>query len=192
MTNLLVYCGSRHGTLPTYTAAARQVAIHARDRSWGIVYGGGGVGLMGELARTAVEHDVHVTGIIPHFLCTAEVLYRDVTEHIVVQSMHERKLMMMERAHMILALPGGFGTMEELFEAVTWLQLGLHAKPIGVLNVDGFYDHLEAQFTTMLDHGFLTPHTRSLIRVDNNLTSLLDFLEQAASPEVSASLESRI
>lgn len=192
MTNLLVYCGSRHGTLAEYSSAAQHVALHARDRSWGIVYGGGGVGLMGELARTAVESGVHVTGIIPHFLCTAEVLYRDVTEHIVVQSMHERKLMMMERADMILALPGGFGTMEELFEAVTWLQLGLHAKPIGVLNVGGFYDHLESQFTTMLDHGFLTPRTHALIRVDANLTALLDFLEQAASPGMSAALESQI
>lgn len=189
--NLLVYCGSSPGHHECYATAAEHVGASLAARQWGLVYGGGGVGLMGILARTALAHGAHVAGIIPAFLCTDEVAFYDVSEHIIVQSMHERKLMMMERADMIMAMSGGFGTMEELFEAITWMQLGLHQKPIGVLNTDGFYNHLQAQLDHMVQHGFLSPRNRALIHFDDDAERLLDHLSRNAMPGVSETLESR-
>jgi len=155
------------------------------------VYGGGSVGLMGVIARTTLELGGAVIGVIPRFLAVDEVMLRDVTDLIEVDSMHTRKLMMIERSEIIIALPGAYGTMDERFEALTWLQLGLHSKPIGLLNTNGYYDHLIKQFDVMVEHGFLTERNRSLIYVDEDPGRLLDHLLERASTGISSKLERR-
>lgn len=179
--SLLVYCGSKHGRSPSHNAAAAELAQTMLDRKIRLVFGGGGVGLMGKLATAILDGGGHVTGIIPTFLHTEEVALPNCTELIEVPSMHDRKLRMLEHAGAILALPGGFGTMDELFEAITWRQLGLHDKPIGILNVDGYYDALLRQLDVMFDEGYLTRETRSIIRDDVAVQPLLDWLEREAS-----------
>jgi len=189
--NILVYCGSRSGNDPAYENAARGVGALIAQEGWGLVYGGGSVGLMGTVARTTLDLGAPVIGVIPQFLATDEVALRDCTELVEVRSMHERKLHMIERSDVIIALPGGFGTMDELFEAVTWLQLGLHNKPIGLLNVNGFYDTLEQQFDRMLADGYLTEATRRLIYIDKDPDRLLRHLVGRATSGISSRFEAR-
>lgn len=179
--NILVYCGSKHGDKPMYTETAHALADVLVARGIGLVYGGGAVGLMGELARRVLDQGGTVIGVIPTFMRTEEVALSTCTELIEVPSMHARKLVMMEKAHAILALPGAFGTMDELFEAVTWRQIGLHNKPIGLLNVDAYYEPLSAMLDRMLDDGFLAPTTHALLRVDDALLPMIDYLEANAS-----------
>lgn len=179
--NLLVYCGSKRGTNVAYTEAAHQLADALLSREIGLVYGGGTVGLMGELARRMLDAGGTVVGVIPTFMKTEEIAMSNCTELIEVPSMHARKLIMMERAHGILALPGGFGTIDELFESVTWRQLGLHNMPIGLWNVAGYYDPLSSMLDRMLDEDFITPTTHALLRVDDALLPMLDWLEHNAS-----------
>ena len=179
--NLLVYCGSRSGTNGAYTQAARDLAHALVARDIGLVFGGGAVGMMGEIARTMLAEGGRVIGIIPTFLRTEEVALETCTELIEVPSMHARKLLMMERSHAILAIPGGFGTMDELFEAVTWRQIGLHNKPIGLWNVAGYYDHLSSMVDRMLGDGFVSPQTHGLLRIDDALLPMLEYLEANAS-----------
>lgn len=174
---ILIYCGARTGSNPRYADAAVQVADALVDRGHALVYGGGSVGIMGVLARRVLERGGHVTGIIPSFMKTEEIALPDCTELIEVPSMHARKLAMFERADGILALAGGYGTMDELFEVVTWRQIGLHGKPIGVLNTDGFYDHLSLLIDRMLDDDFIKPVTHGLIRFDADALPLLDWME---------------
>lgn len=180
-TLILVYCGSRMPDNDAYAAATRLVADRMADMGIGLVYGGSGNGLMGILAKRLLERDGHVTGILPSFLHTTEIALTTCTELVEVSSMHERKLTMLDRAHAILALPGGYGTMDELFEAVTWRQIGLHNKPIAILNVDGFYDHLSAQLDVMTRDGFLTAEARSHIRISCSIDDLLPWLQENAS-----------
>lgn len=179
--NILVYCGSRSGINTDFTTAAQAVAHALADRSHGLVYGGGSIGLMGEIARTMTDRNATVIGVLPTFMKTEEVAYQHCTELLEVGSMHERKLKMLQRADGIIALPGGFGTMDELFEAVTWRQLGLHNRPIGILNVSGYYDHLSAMIDMMLAQGFISPATHGLIRFDTDILPLLDWLEHHGS-----------
>jgi len=189
--NALVYCGSRSGNDSAFTDLSQRVAAALVGRGLGLVYGGGSVGLMGVIARTTLELGGAVIGVIPRFLAVDEVMLRDVTDLIEVDSMHTRKLMMIERSEIIIALPGAYGTMDELFEALTWLQLGLHSKPIGLLNTNGYYDHLIKQFDVMVEHGFLTERNRSLIHVDEDPGRLLDHLLERASTGISSKLERR-
>ena len=142
MRRVCVFCGSSHGVRPAYAAAARTLGRLLVERGLGLVYGGGNVGLMGVMADAVLEAGGEVLGVIPHALMAREIGHPGVTEMHVVDSMHERKALMADRADAFIALPGGVGTFEELFEAITWTQLGLHAKPCGLLNVDGFYDDL--------------------------------------------------
>lgn len=146
--NICVYCGSGAGKNPAYKAAARTLGQALAENGIGLVYGGGNLGLMGEVARETLRHGGHVTGIIPDFLLTKEQMLRDVQELIITEDMHERKMLMFERSDAFAALPGGIGTLEELVEQLTWLQLGRHTKPIVVANIEGFWNPL----LNLLDH----------------------------------------
>lgn len=178
--SLCVYCGSRHGAKPQYAAAAREVGREIGRRGWQLVYGGGAVGLMGELADAALAHGAHVIGVIPEILKTREVGHLRLQELHVVKTMHQRKQIMAERASAFIALPGGIGTMEELFEVWTWRQLGYHDQPIGLLNVDGYYDPLVGFMARMVEQGFLSAPQLSVVTVDADPVALIDSLHDTA------------
>jgi len=153
--NICVYCGSNAGTNPAYASAARDLGAMMAGDGIGLVYGGGGLGLMGELARSVLAHGGRVTGIIPAFLSKKERMLRDADELIVVEDMHQRKKLMFDRSDAFVALPGGIGTLEELVEQLTWAQLGRHAKPIVLVNIDGFWEPLLALFSHMREEAFI-------------------------------------
>lgn len=146
--NICVYCGSSHGRNPDYTEAARQLGKAMAGAEIGLVYGGGSIGLMGEIARTVLDNGGYVTGIIPEFLSNREIMLTDVQELIITHSMHERKQVMFERSDAFVALPGGIGTLEELVEQLTWSQLGQHTKPVILADVNNFW----SPFLTLIDH----------------------------------------
>jgi uncharacterized protein (TIGR00730 family) len=173
---LCVYCGSRHGARPEYGAAARAVGREIGARGWQLVYGGGNVGLMGEVADAAVAHGARVVGVIPRSLMEREVGHRALHELHVVETMHQRKQMMAERASAFVALPGGIGTLEELYEVWTWRQLGYHDQPIGLLNVAGYYDSLLAFMDTTVSQDFLSASQRQTLQVGAEPIELLDRL----------------
>ncbi len=152
-----VFCGSSPGFDPVYVEAARAVGTAIGQAGMALVYGGGHVGLMGTVADAALAAGAEVTGIIPRALQAREAVNEDLTELIVVDTMHERKMLMADRADAFLALPGGPGTLEELTEQWTWAQLGIHEKPVGLLNVAGYFDPLLAFVANMRDRGFTTP-----------------------------------
>jgi uncharacterized protein (TIGR00730 family) len=158
--HIAVFCGASTGHAPHYIESAREVGRMLAGRGIGVVYGGGHVGLMGAVADAAMEAGGRVVGVIPTFMTHKEVAHERVSELIMVRDMHERKMVMHQRSDAVIALPGGFGTMDELFELLTWRQLGLHAKPMGLLNVNGFYDGLLAQMAHMAREGFLHDDTR--------------------------------
>lgn len=145
---ICVYCGSGPGKNPAYAEAARELGQEMAGRGIGLVYGGGSLGLMGIVARSVLEHGGHVTGIIPQFLKDREQMLREVQEAIVTANMHERKMLMFEKADAFVALPGGIGTLEETVEMTTWAQLDQHRKPIVLANIDNFWD----PFITLIDH----------------------------------------
>lgn len=184
MRRVCVFCGSNVGARPAYADSARALGRLLVERGLGLVYGGGNVGLMGVVADAVLEAGGEVIGVIPHALMAREIGHLGVTTMHVVDSMHERKALMAEHADAFLALPGGVGTFEELFEAITWTQLGLHAKPCGLLNVDGFYDEL----LRFLDHawteGFIKPETRAIVKASADPAALLDLLAGAELPAV--------
>jgi uncharacterized protein (TIGR00730 family) len=155
--NICVYCGSNAGINPAYAEAARQLGRALAEAGIGLVYGGGGLGLMGELARAAMAQGGRVTGVIPAFLTEKERMLRDADELIVVDDMHQRKKLMFEKADAFVALPGGIGTLEELVEQLTWAQLGRHTKPIVLVNVEGFWAPLLELLAQMHASGFIRP-----------------------------------
>lgn len=171
-----VYCGSRSGTRDIYRAAAENLAAELVARNFDLVFGGGRVGLMGALADAVLRRGGRVIGIIPGFLADREVAHHGVTELLVVPNMHERKALLAARADAFLALPGGWGTLEELYEQITWLQLGLHRKPCGVLNTAGFFDPLRDQWRRMADEGFLDARQLEFVPFDDDPARLLDRL----------------
>jgi uncharacterized protein (TIGR00730 family) len=173
---LCVYCGSRSGTSGRYTELAVQLGTRIGEGGHGLVYGGGHVGLMGSVADAVLAAGGPVIGVIPESLMRREVGHRRLTELHVVPDMHIRKRMMAERADAFVALPGGIGTMEELFEVWTWRQLGYHNRPIGLLNVDGYYDDLLAFLDRTVAHGFLDEVQRHTPVVDTDPDRLLDRL----------------
>ncbi|HEX6933661.1 MAG TPA: TIGR00730 family Rossman fold protein [Streptosporangiaceae bacterium] len=170
ISSLCVFCGSSTPPDPRYRAAARALGVLAATRGIGLIYGGGRVGLMGELADAALRAGGRVTGVIPTGLFSREVPHTGLTEMHEVATMHARKQLMYDLADGFVALPGGLGTLDELAEVTTWSQLGLHAKPVVLLDVDGFWDPLAAQLDRMVDVGLLKPANRALIK-------------RAASPE---------
>jgi uncharacterized protein (TIGR00730 family) len=162
--SLCVFCGSSTPPDPRYSEAARALGTLAAVRGVGVVYGGGSVGLMGAVADAALEAGGRVTGVIPAGLFAREIGHTGLTTLYEVGSMHERKQLMYDLADGFVALPGGLGTLEELAEVTTWAQLGLHAKPVALLDVDGFWDPLAAQLDRMVDVGLLKPSNRALIQ----------------------------
>ncbi|CAN5668373.1 TIGR00730 family Rossman fold protein [soil metagenome] len=171
-----VFCGSNPGTDPAYADAARALGAELVERGIGLVYGGGAVGLMGIVADAVLAAGGEVTGIIPQHLWDKEVGHRGLTELLVVGSMHERKLAMADKADGFVALPGGVGTFEELFEVLTWTQLGIHHKPVGVLDVAGFYTPLLALLDTAVAAGFLRPGHREILQSATTPAAILDQL----------------
>ncbi|MBL8289886.1 MAG: TIGR00730 family Rossman fold protein [Rubrivivax sp.] len=168
-----VYCGSRHGHRPEYAAAARRLGTAIGQRGWQLVYGGGHVGLMGEVADATLAAGGTVVGVITEALLQREVGHRGLTELLVVRTMHERKQAMAERADVFIALPGGIGTMEELYEVWTWRQLGYHDQPIGLVNVAGYYDGFLRSVAHMVAEGFLGTAQVDMLAVDDDPQRLL-------------------
>jgi uncharacterized protein (TIGR00730 family) len=183
---LCVYCGSRVGALPAYVDAATAMGQALGRRRWGMVYGGGNVGLMGATADAALAGGAAVTGIIPDSLMRREVGHIGLTTLEVVDSMHTRKQRMAELADAFVALPGGIGTLEELFEVWTWQHLGYHAKPVALLNVGGFYDGLLAFMRQVQANGFIDQTQHDLLIVDDDIERLLDRLAAAARPDTAS------
>ena len=180
---ICVFTGSRHGAMPAYADAAKQLARCLVERGFGLVYGGGNVGLMNVIADAALELGGHVTGVIPDSLVSKEVAHLGLSDLRVVQSMHERKALMAELSNGFIAMPGGIGTMEELFEVLSWAQLGLHEKPCGLLNVAGYYNPLVEFLDRAVTQDFLKPKHRALLLVESEPAILLDrFDEMLAAP----------
>jgi uncharacterized protein (TIGR00730 family) len=182
MKSILVFCGSNKGTHPIYTKIARQTGALLAERGYRIVYGAGNVGLMGALADAALEKEGYVIGVIPYFLQEKEVCHEGLTELHVVDSMHERKVRMAKLSDGVLVLPGGYGTLDELFEMLTLVQLGKARHPLGLLNVSGYYDHLIAHLYHMQREGFLRDQHRELLLADDNLEDLLKRMEHFRMP----------
>jgi uncharacterized protein (TIGR00730 family) len=171
---LAVYCGSASPADPRYVALAETVGRELAQRGIGVVYGGGRLGLMGALARGALAAGGEVIGVIPEALVSGEVANHDCTELHVVADMHQRKAAFTRLSDGFLTIPGGVGTMDELWEAVSWAQLGYHAKPVGLLNAFGFYDHLIAFNQQMIAVGFVRPAHQAIIIAEPELDPLLD------------------
>ncbi len=182
MQNILVFCGANAGRDAKYAALARKLGIALAERGYRLVYGGGKVGLMGAMADAALEADGEVIGIIPHFLQTREVGHAELTELVLVDSMHDRKIRMAERSDAVIVLPGGYGTLDELFEMLTLNQLGQHRHPIGLLNSGGFYDHLLRHLDHLVAEQFLKPAHRQLLFARPDIDSLLSALEAFEPP----------
>lgn len=173
MRRVCVYCGSNFGSDPAFQAEAGAVGRELVAQGLGLVYGGGSVGLMGTVADAVLAGGGEVIGVIPRKLVQLEKEHRGLTKLIEVDTMHERKRLMMEHADGFLVLPGGYGTLEELFEVIAWLQLGFHQKPVGLLNVAGFYDLLLGQLDHMAAHGLLKPEHRAMLLVSEDTRTLL-------------------
>jgi uncharacterized protein (TIGR00730 family) len=182
MKRICVFCGSSAGSRPAYTAAARATAAALVARRIGLVYGGGNVGLMGVIADAVLEKGGEVIGVIPEALVDRELAHRAVTEMIIVPSMHERKAKMAALSDGFIAMPGGYGTFEEFCEIITWAQLGLHRKPCGILNVEGYYDSLLRLFDQAVTEGFVNSSNRRLVIQDGDPYRLLDLLVSYTPP----------
>ncbi len=179
-----VFCGSRHGVRPAYAAAAAALGKALVGRRLGLVYGGGNVGLMGVIADSVLAAGGRVTGVIPHGLEVREVGHPSLSELLVVDSMHERKHLMSELSSGFVALPGGIGTFEELFEISAWAQLGMHRKPVALLNVAGYYDRLLAMLDHAVGEGFVESERREQLIVDDEPDRLLDRMAGYDAPNV--------
>lgn len=182
MKSLCVFLGARFGNRPEYAEAAQALGAEMARRGLHLVYGGGGIGLMGVLADAALAAGGRVTGVIPDFLADPEVAHRGLTELRVVGSMHERKALMAALADGFVMLPGGLGTLEECFEVLTWAQLGVHRKPCGVLNVAGYWTSLLAFLDQAVEEGFVGKTDRAALMVETTVARLLDRF-QVESPE---------
>jgi uncharacterized protein (TIGR00730 family) len=178
MKSVAVYCGSSSGNQKEYTQQAQDMGRELARRGLTLVYGGGCVGLMGIIADAVLAEGGKVIGVIPSFLADKELAHQGCTELHVVETMHQRKLLMADLADGFVAMPGGFGTLEELFEVLTWGQLGLHGKPVGLLNTLGFYDALLALLDHMSGQAFLRPENRDQVLQNTNAAALLDAMEQ--------------
>jgi uncharacterized protein (TIGR00730 family) len=184
MNSITVFCGSSEGTDPVFKEVAYGLGKQLANENTTVIYGGAQIGLMGAVAKGALENEGRVIGVIPHFLSGKEVLHEGLTELIQVDTMHERKTIMAEKSDGFIALPGGFGTFEELFEILTWAQLGLHQKPIGVLNINGFYDDLHEMVQKMVDKGFLKAVNQDMLIKSSSITDLLAEMRNYIAPDV--------
>lgn len=180
--SICVFCGSRTGADPAYEKAADLTGASIARCGWKLIYGGGSVGLMGILANAVLREGGEAVGVIPKFLATRELLHTGLTDLKVVTSMHERKAVMADLSGAFLALPGGYGTLEELFEVVTWSQLGLHHKPVGLLNVSGYFSPLLQFLDRGFDDGFIREQERRNLIVDDDPKRILSALAAVAPP----------
>ncbi len=181
---ICVFAGSSPGRQPQYVEAAQQLGEELCARGYDLVYGGGRVGLMGTVADSVLGHGGQVIGVIPEALAEKEVAHRGLTDLRVVTSMHERKALMAELSTAFIALPGGLGTLEELFEVLTWVQLGIHTKPCGLVNVGGYFNGLLEFISHAVEERFLKPDHQSMILVDSDIKALLDAVEAFVPPAV--------
>ena len=184
LNSISVFCASSPGFEDIWGQEAMKVGKYFAENNITLVYGGGRVGLMGAVADGCLAYQGKVIGVIPHFLNSKEIGHNDVTELIVVENMHERKLLMNDLCEGAIALPGGFGTMEELFEMITWAQLGLHQKPVGILNTNGFYDHLIKFMDHMVEVGLLNIPNRNMLLVGDTIEDLVQQMEAYQAPDV--------
>ena len=184
MKSVCVFCGSNSGRGDRYVAAARALGAELAARHIRLVYGGGRVGLMGEVADAALAGGGHVTGVIPAALVAREVGHTALSEQHVVDSMHERKALMAELSQGFIAMPGGYGTLDETFEILTWAQLGMHKHPVGMLNVDGYFDKLLAFVDHAIAEGFVRPEYKSMLSVAATPGELLDAMGRYRPPAV--------
>jgi len=177
MKRICVFCGSSAGSQPEYRACAEQLGAELTRRKIGLVYGGGNVGLMGEIADSVLEAGAEAIGVIPEHLMTREIGHDRLTKLHIVRSMHERKALMADLSDAFIALPGGFGTLEEFFEVLTWSQLGLHAKPCGIVNALAYYAPLLRMLDHAVDERFLKPQNRALLIARETPSDLLQAFE---------------
>jgi uncharacterized protein (TIGR00730 family) len=189
---ICVFTGSRHGRSSEHHAAAKRLGGALTARGYGLVYGGGNVGLMTVIADTVLESGGEVTGVIPAALVSKEVAHRGLSDLRVVGSMHERKALMAELSDGFIAMPGGIGTLEEFFEVLSWAQLGLHEKPCGLLNATGYYDRLIGFLDHAVAEDFIKPKHRALMIVEANPERLLDRFEQVWSERSSKKFDPTI
>jgi len=181
--SICVFCGSSEGNDTAIIEAASELGKIFAERGITLVYGAAKIGIMGLVAKASLKGHGKVIGIIPEFLKLKEVVHLGLTELITTQNMHDRKMILQEKSGGFIALPGGMGTFEELFEILTWLQLGLHSKPIGLLNVNHFYDDLIAMLEKMVKKGFLKMDNLELLLVDDDIDSLLQKMENFKDPQ---------
>ena len=184
MKRICVYCGSSPGRLSDYRDAARQLGNELAARKIGLVYGGASVGVMGAVADAILDQGGRAIGVIPHALATREVAHNGLDELFVVDSMHERKAKMAELSDGFIALPGGWGTIEEIFEMLTWAQLGFHQKPCGLLNISAYYDHLFKFLEHAIDQRFVREEYRPMIMMEQTASGLLDRYQLYRAPSV--------
>lgn len=184
MKRICVYCGSSPGRLPDYTRAAEQLGSLMAENGLGLVYGGASVGIMGKVADAALANGAEVIGVIPSALATREVAHSGLSELHVVDSMHQRKAKMADLSDGFVALPGGWGTIEEIFEVLTWGQLGFHSKPCGLLNIAGYYDHLNAFLEHAINEAFVKTDYRPMIMVEKDPARLLQNFRDYRAPKV--------
>jgi len=180
--SICVFAGSSPGNDPTLLESASALGRALVARGYGLVYGGASIGLMGRVADTVLAAGGQVIGVMPDFLAAHEIAHRGLTELKITTSMHERKDAMASRSDGFIALPGGFGTLEEFFEAITWAQLGLHTKPCGLLNVNGYYDSLLRFLDTAVENKLLRPEHRDMVLVAPTADALLDRMQAYAAP----------
>ncbi len=184
MNRICVFCGSKTGNSPLFLETAIQLGRVLAERGLDLVYGGASIGLMGAVADSVMAGGGKVVGVIPEAMASKEVAHDCLTEMHVVSSMHERKSMMARLADAFVALPGGFGSFEELLEMITWAQLGIHRKPVGILNVGGYYDPLIQLFERAIEEGFIKPRNRKLFVIEQEPDRLLQTLVAHRLPEV--------
>lgn len=181
---LTVFCGSSFGADKLYEEQTYELGKQLAIQKIGLVYGGAITGLMGTVANGVIEHNGEAIGVLPHFLQGKEIAHKQLTELILVETMHKRKTKMNELSDGVIVLPGGYGTLEEFFEMITWAQLGLHKKPIAILNINGFYDDLLKMIQTMVDKGFLKEVNQKMLIVDEDIQSLLHKIKNYQAPQV--------
>jgi len=184
MRRICVYCGSNSGNRPLYAAAARELADVLIRHELELVYGGADKGIMGVIADAVLEQGGKVHGVIPKMLCEKELAHQNLTELHVVSSMHERKTMMAALSDGFVAMPGGYGTLEEIVEIITWGQLKFHDKPCGLFNVDGYFDHLLSYLDVAMAEGFLRAENRRMLLCDETAVGLIRQFEQYTAPRV--------
>jgi uncharacterized protein (TIGR00730 family) len=183
MKSITVFCGSSFSD-DIYKEQATLLGQTLAKQNIQLIYGGADVGLMGAVADGALDAGGKVIGVLPHFLQSKEIAHKQLTELILVETMHERKTKMSDLCDGVIVLPGGYGTLEEFFEMITWAQLGLHQKPIAVLNIDGFYDDLIKLVQTMVDKGFLKQINRDMLLISDTIDELLEMMKNYKAPSV--------